>query len=94
MQNYIAVINMSSKLICVPFSLYHTQYCIQFFIESLKTSPDIANILTNLLTVDLSKCSIENVESVNAFLISKKIKTPNHLISGLRKSDIILFGEP
>ncbi|MFR8845847.1 MAG: hypothetical protein ACLVGL_12830 [Waltera sp.] len=37
------------------FLVSHTNTVYSFFIESLKASPDIANILTNLLTVDLSK---------------------------------------
>ena len=76
---------------CAFFPCITRNTVYNFFIESLKTSPDIANILTNLLTVDLSKCSIENVESVNAFLISKKIKTPNHLISGSPASQILSY---
>lgn len=77
--------------LCAFFPCITRNTVYNFFIESLKTSPDIANILTNLLTVDLSKCSIENVESVNAFLISKKIKTSNHLISGSPASQILSY---
>ena len=63
----------------------------RFFIESMQTSPDIAFILTNLLTVDLSLCDIENIESLEQFLLSKKIKTTNHLISGSPASQILSY---
>lgn len=77
--------------LCAFFPCITRNTVYNFFIDSLKTSPDIANILTNLLTVDLSKCNIKNVESVNTFLISKKIKTRNHLISGSPASQILSY---
>lgn len=63
----------------------------KFFITDLKTSPDIANILTSLVTVDLSLCDIQDQESVERFLLMKGIKTTNHLISGAPTSQILSY---
>lgn len=62
-----------------------------FFINVLKTTPDISNILTNFTTVDLALCEIDDLESVEKFLIRKGIKTPNHLISGSPTSQILSY---
>ena len=83
---YVFKIDLSSFFPCISRNTVYN-----FFTESLKTSPDIACILTNLLTVDLSKCNIEDADSVNDFLISKKIKTSNHLISGSPASQILSY---
>ena len=83
---YVFKIDLSSFFPCIS---RNTVY--DFFTKSLKTSPDVACILTNLLTVDLSKCNIEDTDSVNEYLISKKIKTPNHLISGSPASQILSY---
>ena len=83
---YVFKIDLSSFFPCISRNTVYN-----FFTESLKTAPDIACILTNLLTVDLSKCNIEDANSVNEFLISKKIKTPNHLISGSPASQILSY---
>jgi len=83
---YVFKIDLSSFFPCISRNIVY-----DFFTKSLKTSPDVACILTNLLTVDLSKCNIEDADSVNEFLISKKIKTPNHLISGSPASQILSY---
>lgn len=63
----------------------------KFFVNDLKTSPDIANILTSLVTVDLSLCKIQDQKSVEQFLLMKGIKTTNHLISGAPTSQILSY---
>ncbi len=83
---YVFKIDLSSFFPCIARDTVYS-----FFTESLKTSPDIACILTNLLTVDLTKCNIKDIESVEKFLVSKKIKTPNHLISGSPASQILSY---
>ena len=83
---FVFKIDLSSFFPCISRNTVYN-----FFTESLQTSPDIAYILTNLLTVDLSKCNIEDADSVNEFLISKKIKTSNHLISGSPASQILSY---
>lgn len=71
------------KIDLTAFFPYITRNLVyQFFEKSLKTAPDIACILTNLVTVDLTQCKIKDVESIETFFIKKKIKTSNHLISG------------
>ena len=62
-----------------------------FFVSALKTSPDVANILTNLVTVDLTLCNIKNKQLVEQFLLDKGIKTTNHLISGSPTSQILSY---
>ena len=62
-----------------------------FFKFDLKTSFDIANILTNFVTVDLTLCDIQEPESIEQFLLSKGIKTTNHLISGSPASQILSY---
>lgn len=83
---YLFKIDISAFFPCITRNtVYH------FFVSVLKTSPDIACILTNLLTVDLSQCYIKDKESVNNFMYSKKIRTPNHLISGSPASQILSY---
>lgn len=64
-----------------------------FFNKVLKTSPDIANILTNLSTVDLDKCDIdEDLKSqIDEFVEQKEIWKRNHLISGASTSSFLSF---
>ena len=63
----------------------------RFFIMDLKTSSDVANILTNFVTVDLTLCDIKEKEAIENFLYNKGIKTTNHLISGSPTSQILSY---
>ena len=83
---YVFKIDLTAFFPCITRDTVYS-----FFIDSLKTSPDVAYILTNLLTIDLSLCDIKDIESVESFLISKKIRTPNHLISGSPASQILSY---
>ena len=62
-----------------------------FFKFDLKTSSDIANILANFVTIDLTLCDIQKPEPIEQFLLSKGIKTTNHLISGSPASQILSY---
>lgn len=84
--NFVFKIDLSAFFPCIT---RNTVY--RFFTSSLKTSPDIACILTNLLTVDLSLCNIKDRQPVDDFLLSKNIKTPNHLISGSPASQLLSY---
>lgn len=53
-----------------------------FFRDKLNTSPDVAECLTNFVTVDLDTADCEDVESINNFLKEKNIRERRHLISG------------
>lgn len=84
--NYVFKIDLTAFFPCITRdSVYN------FFIDCLKTSADIALILTNLLTVDLSLCDIKDVEAVESFLLAKRIRTTNHLISGSPASQILSY---
>lgn len=84
--NFVFKIDLTSFFPCITRDTVYL-----FFIDSLKASPDIASILTNLVTVDLSLCDIKDIETVESFLVSKKIKTTNHLISGSPASQILSY---
>ena len=62
-----------------------------FFKDDLETSSDVAEIITNITTVDIDLTNLQNVEQVNEFLISKNVKTRNHLISGAPTSQILSY---
>lgn len=62
-----------------------------FFYSTMKCSPDIANILTNFTTVDLTISNIKESEDIEKFMMSKGIKTSNHLISGSPTSPILSY---
>ncbi len=62
-----------------------------FFANDLCCSPDVAKILTNFCTIDLSKSNARNINSVYDFLDSKKVHTYNHLISGAPTSQILSY---
>lgn len=62
-----------------------------FFFEDLCCSPDVAEILTNLTTVDLEKLNQKNLSEVYAFLADKGVKCHNHLISGAPTSQILSY---
>lgn len=66
-----------------------TVYC--FFRLDMKCSPDVANILTNLTTIDLSKASLHEPEAIKGFLAQKRVKTLNHLISGAPTSQMLSY---
>ena len=61
----------------------------KFFKNDLVAASDIANILTNFVTIDLALCNIQEPKSIEQFLLSKGIKTTNHLISGSPASQIL-----
>lgn len=63
----------------------------KYFKYDLKTSSDIANILTNFVTIDLTLCDIQKPEPIEQFLLSKGIQTTNHLISGSPASQILSY---
>ena len=63
----------------------------RFFFEDLCCSPDVAEILTNLTTVDLKKLNQSNLLEVYDFLANKGVKCYNHLISGAPTSQILSY---
>lgn len=62
-----------------------------FFKNDLLCSPDIAEILTNLTTVDIFKSDAEDIDSILTFLRSKNVSCYNHLISGAPTSQILSY---
>lgn len=60
----------------------------RFFKDDLNTSPDVAEILTNFCTFDLSYNITEEIEK---FLLQKKIKHKNHLCTGSSPSPILSY---
>lgn len=62
-----------------------------FFFEDLCCSPDVAEILTNLTTIDLKKLNQNNLLEVYDFLDNKGVKCYNHLISGAPTSQILSY---
>ena len=62
-----------------------------FFLSDLKCSPDVATILTNLTTIDLSKARMRNPQEIYDFLSAKNVKCTNHLISGAPTSQILSY---
>ena len=63
----------------------------RFFFEDLCCSPDVAEILTNLTTIDLKKLNQNILLEVYDFLASKGVKCYNHLISGAPTSQILSY---
>ena len=63
----------------------------RFFFEDLCCSPDVAEILTNLATVDLKKLNQSSLLEVYDFLTNKGVKCYNHLISGAPTSQILSY---
>jgi len=63
----------------------------RFFYEDLLCAPDVARILTNLTTINLSKSKAHDIESIYQFLEMKKVKCHNHLISGAPTSQILSY---
>ena len=62
-----------------------------FFQNDLKCSPDVAEALSNLTTIDLSLVKNEPVEEIYSFLSTKKAACNNHLISGSPSSQILSY---
>lgn len=62
-----------------------------FFLSDLKCSPDVANILTNFTTIDLSKAANRTPQMVYDFLSGKNVTCLNHLISGAPTSQILSY---
>jgi len=62
-----------------------------FFRNELKTAPDIAEILTNLTTINIDFANQENIEEVNIFLQKKHINCRNHLITGAPTSVLLSY---
>lgn len=62
----------------------------QFFKNELKTSSDVANILTNFCTFDLSSI-IQTNNEIASFLDSKKIIHLNHLSTGACTSPVLSY---
>jgi hypothetical protein len=63
----------------------------RFFVDDLKCSCDVAEILANLTTVDLDKATVKDMNSVNRFLEKKNVTCRNHLISGSPSSQIMCY---
>lgn len=62
----------------------------RFFLNQLNNSPDVANILTNLCTSDLSR-DLKNKDEIDAFLKEKGITQVNHLCTGASPSPILSY---
>lgn len=63
----------------------------RFFAVDLLCSPDVAEILTNLTTIDIEKSHAENMASIYKFLSDKGVSCTNHLISGAPTSQIMSY---
>lgn len=61
-----------------------------FFKNDLMTSPDVAKILTDICTVDISE-SIKNDETVSSFVDYKKIRQMKHLCTGSPASQLLSY---
>lgn len=84
--NYVFKIDLTAFFPCITREKVYN-----FFHKQLYTSPDIAMILTNLTTIDLAKCQIDDPEPIEKFMLAKHISTPNHLISGAPTSQILSY---
>ena len=63
----------------------------RFFHEDLCCSPDIAEILTNLTTIDIEKSQTKYLDEIYSFLDLKGISCKNHLMSGAPTSQIMSY---
>ena len=63
----------------------------RFFYKDLQCSSDVAEILTNLTTIDLSRSSATDLSSIYGFLDMKHVNCYNHLISGSPASPILSY---
>lgn len=62
-----------------------------FFSKEMLCAPDVAEILTNLTTVDVDKTATAELARIHEFLQSKGTKYTNHLISGAPTSQILSY---
>ncbi len=62
-----------------------------FFLSDMHCSPDVAAILTNYTTIDLSRAAIQDRQSIYTFLSEKNVSCYNHLISGAPTSQILSY---
>ena len=62
-----------------------------FFRADLRCSFDVAEALTNLTTLEISRSSAKHLDDVYRFLDDKRIKVTNHLISGSPASQILSY---
>ncbi len=62
-----------------------------FFAEDLLCSPDVAQLLTDLTTIDLGKSSAKNIDEIYEFLKRKNVSSYNHLISGAPTSQMLSY---
>lgn len=72
----------------------HREKVYQFFYNKLETSSDVADILTNMTTVDLTRCNYKDdthKAEIFSYIDTKKIKSTNHLISGASTSCLLSF---
>lgn len=63
----------------------------RFFREDLCCSPDVAQALTNLTTIDLEKSQTNCLDEIYSFLDTKGVVCKNHLISGAPTSQIMSY---
>lgn len=63
----------------------------RFFAEDLLCSPDVAQLLADLTTIDLGKSSAKNIDEIYEFLKEKNVSNYNHLISGAPTSQILSY---
>lgn len=63
----------------------------RFFNNDMQCSPDVATILTNLTTIDITKSNVQNANEIYDFLKEKGVSSFNHLISGAPTSQILSY---
>ena len=63
----------------------------RFFLNDLKNAPDIAEILTNLTTIDLDSRNYDNIDEINKFLNFKRVTVRKHLGSGFPTSPVLSY---
>ena len=73
------------------FPSIHRDTVYSFFKDDLRCSPDVARILTDLTTIDLSKSNARDLPEIHRFLETKKVSCYNHLISGAPTSQILSY---
>ena len=73
------------------FPSIHRDTVYKFFKNDLLCSPDVARILTDLTTIDLSKSNAKDLPNIYRFLQTKNVSCYNHLISGAPTSQILSY---